>query len=1049
MNIPKFSVTHRSIITALLLVTLLWGVSAYNSMSRRSDPEFKIRVCQISVNWPGATAEKVEQLICRPLELELSSLDDVKEITSEARIGFAVLKIELEDNVNDLENAWSKIRARVDRVTPDLPNGALTPDVNTEFGDTSFMVFALYQPAISNKIRYTNRDLKKFSRIIRDNLKALHGIASVDLYGIRKEIIYIETDIGRWSRLDLTAQQLQDIISARNITAPGGMIDTETGRFGLKPSGELTSLQQIRNIAINSDNAPIVIDDIGLEVSRRYEEPESSSCRFAATNQSSPSVIISLTMKKGYNVIALGKEVRKKLDILKNDVLPRDLSFGIMTDSPTEVDKSISDFITNLLEGVAAVILVSILMMSFRASIIMAAAIPLSMIASIGVISLLGVTLDQMSIAALIIALGMLVDNGIVVSDNVVRLMHQGVPRLKAAWLGAQEIAIPVLASTLTTIVAFLPMLTIPGNSGEYMAPLPIVISVTLMCSYIIAMTVTPMMCYVMLRPGKSEEESLIGKALKIFKKKDTKENILNPQKKQFYETVINLALNNKGKVIIIGVAILIASVFLAKSVNKTFFPESDKKTFTADIYLPQGATIEQTKELCQTLENKIRQCSVVSNQNGTVQQQLVNITSFIGGGGPRFYLSKSPETMAPNYALLVINTINGKITPDFANRVRLATQKIPGCRIVVGLLGMGPGSDAPLGIRIYGQSLNGIRVQAEKLKKLYRAFPGVYGTYDLWGELAYQVDVDVNEDAAATAGVNNDAIAQTLSALFSGRYLSTYNEGEDKIPIYLRVPPDQRGNLDVINEIYIEGSKGKVPLDSVATLKTSWAPAKIVRKNLERSCEIRAYTMPGIFPSSIVKKMQPELDKFVAELPARYRIEMAGEQENMNDMNSDVSRAFKIGVVLIILVLIVQFNSFAKPFVILLTIPLSFAGGILGLVIMRQPLDFMAMLGFVSLAGIVVNNAIVLIDFIQSSVKEGNQLREAVINAGKLRMRPILLTSLTTIAGMLPLALFGGPLWKGLSYVMIFGLAFSTMLTLIIIPVVFTLFVEKFKMKV
>jgi len=1048
MNIPKFSVNHRSVITALLIVTLLWGVSAYNSMSRRSDPEFKIRICQIYVEWPGATAEKVEQLICRPIELELSSLEDVDEITSEARIGYAVFKIELEDDVQDLEDAWSKIRARIDRVAPDLPEGSKTPDVNTEFGDTSFMVLALYQPDLSNQLRYSNRDLKKFSRIVRDELKSLKGIARIELFGLQEEVIYIETDIGRWSRLDLTVQQLQDIISSRNIVAPGGMIDTDIGRFGLKPSGELTSLQEIRSIAINKSEAPVILDDIDLKVSRRYEEPAGSLCIFATTNQSAPCIIISLTMKKGYNVVDLGKKVREELDILKKSVLPRDIAFGIMTDSPTEVDKSISDFILNLLEGVAAVILVSILMMSFRASVIMASAIPLSMIASIGVISLFGITLDQMSIASLIIALGMLVDNGIVVSDNVVRLLQQGVPRLKAAWQGAQEIAIPVFASTLTTIVAFLPMLTIPGSAGEYMSPLPIVISVTLMCSYIIAMTVTPMLCYIMLRPDKGDSKLLIGKIFSIFKKKKQEATKSISQKKDFYTPIINWALNNKGKVIIIGCIILISSFFLAKSVGTTFFPESDKKTFTADIYLPQGATIKQTEKVCQSLEEAIKKCGIVTDKNGKVQQQLVDITTFLGGGGPRFYQSKSPETRAPNYALMVINTSDGKGTPEFANRVRSAAQKIPGCRIIVALLGMGPGSDAPLGIRIYGPSLNGIREQAEKLKKLYRTYKGVYGIYDLWGEFAYQVDVDVNEDAATVAGVNNAAVAQTLSALFSGYHLSTYNEGEDKIPIYLRVPPEQRGKLTAINEVYIEGTKGKVPLDSVAALKTSWAPAKIERKNLVRACEVRAYTLPGVLPSAIVKEMEPALEKFISELPPRYKIEMAGEQKDINEMNQNVSKAFKIGVVLIILVLIIQFNSFAKPFVILLTIPLAFAGGIIGLFIMQHSLDFMAMLGFVSLAGVVVNNAIVLIDFIQTSVKEGLQLRDAVVRAGKLRMRPILLTTLTTIAGMLPLAFFGGPLWKGLSYVMIFGLAFSTMLTLIIIPVIYTLFVEKFKMK-
>ncbi|MCK4982668.1 MAG: efflux RND transporter permease subunit, partial [Victivallaceae bacterium] len=411
--------------------------------------------------------------------------------------------------------------------------------------------------------------------------------------------------------------------------------DTDIGRFGLKPSGELTSLQEIRSIAINKSDAPVVIDDIGLKVSRRYEEPEGSSCIFATTNQSASCVIISLTMKKGYNVVELGKEVRERLGILKHSVLPQDLTFGIMTDSPTEVDKSISDFITNLLEGVAAVIFVSILMMSFHASVIMASAIPLSMIASIGVISMLGVTLDQMSIAALIIALVMLVDNGIVVSDNVVRLLHQGVPRLKAAWQGAQEIAVPVLASTLTTIAAFLPMLTIPGSAGEYMAPLPIVISVTLMCSYIIAMTVTPMMCYIMLRPDESDKKLLIGKIVGLFKKKKQAQTKSISQKKDFYTPVINWSLEHKGKVITIGCVILISSFFLAKSIGKTFFPESDRKTFTADIYLPQGATIKQTGKVCQALESAIKKCGIVSNENGKIQQQLVNITTFLGGGGP------------------------------------------------------------------------------------------------------------------------------------------------------------------------------------------------------------------------------------------------------------------------------------------------------------------------------------------------------------------------------------------------------------------------------
>ncbi len=1051
MNIPRFSVTHRPIILAFTALMLVWGMATFLTMSRREDPEFKIRFCQIYCEWPGATARKVEQLICRPLEREISAIDDVKNVRSEAHIGYGVLYVQLEDRVTNLEEAWSKVRSHVDLKRGEMPEGAQQIVVNTEYGDMSIMCLTLYQPFASNQVRYTNRELKYYARLLRDEIWKVKGVAKVEIYGLKEEVIYIETDVGRWSQLQLSASELQQIVSSRNIIAPGGSIDTQIGKYGLKPSGELESPAEIADIAVNDEAAPVVIGDLELTISRRYEEPPRTVCRFALTNGAAPCVIVGFTMKDGFNVVKIGKEVGEKVRQLKETLFPPDLEIGIMSDSPTEVDAKVNDFVLNLLEGVAAVILVSVLMMSFRASVIMAAAIPLSMIGSIGMIKFFGVTLDQVSIASLIIALGMLVDNAIVVSDNVIRLQEQGESRLKAAWRGAQELAFPVLSSTLTTVAAFLPMLTIPGSSGEYMSPLPIVVSTTLCISYLVAMTVTPMMCYVMLRPadaGKSESLlARLGHALRRRRRKTEPQG--SGGAGMLYERIISWALNHKVAVLLIAAGLFAASLCLFSSVGIVFFPESDRKTFTVDLYLPDGATIDQTQKTCRQIEDLIRGKAGTLDKRGKPCNRLVNITSFIGGGGPRFYLNRSPETSAANYALMVVNTISGTITPAFADEIRDAVGGIPGCRAVVRLLDMGSGSDSPLGIRLYGPTIKGVREQAEKLKNMYRKMAGVYGAYDLWGDEAYQVDVEIRDDAAKAAGVDNAAVATTLNAMFSGHYVSTYNEGEDKIPIYLRAPPGQRGSLDIIDEVYVAGSKGKVPLDAVAEVKTSWAPAKINRRDLERMCEVRAYILPGFMASKIVDDMAPLLEEFTDELPPRYWVEMAGEQENINDANSDLARALKISAILIVVVLIMQFNSFSKPFVVLLTIPLSLTGALVGLFIMQTPLDFMGMLGCISLAGVVVNNAIVLIDFIQSSVKAGAPLREAIIQAGHTRMRPIFLTSLTTIAGMLPLAIFGGPLWKALSYVSIFGLAFSTLLTLIVIPTAFCLFVEKFGVKV
>jgi len=1040
VNLPRFALSHRAVVLAFLGVFLAVGVFNFSSMPRREDPEITIRDALVLTRWPGASAQRVDELITDPLEEVLAQVAEIDKMRSKSMTGISVIQLTAEDRIRNTDQVWDDVRAKVESVQVKLPPGAEHSLVNSDFGDVYEIVFALHQVPLESDTgighSYTPRQLERFAERIEDELQLIAAVGKVDFWGVQQEQIYIEVDSADWARLALTPQALSDIFTARNIVDPGGELDTERARYAINTSGEFSSVAQIEDLIVDRRLGilPVRLGDLPIRVDRRYQEPATSLTRITSpTLAHQPALVIGVSMKSGNNVVELSRLVDDTLARLTATWLPPDIRLTRVNDLPRQVETRITDFQFNLLQGVLIVLAVALLAMGWRPALIMAAAVPLSMIAAFAVVRFFGIELEQFSIASLVISLGMVVDSAIVVSDNAFRLMRDGVARREAIIRGAQELAIPILASTLTTMFAFLPMLTIAGNVGEYVSSLPVVVSLTLAASYFVALLVTPIMCWWFLYPPVQDDATSAGIAERFF---------------DAYERLMQWSLRRKGAVLgLVGMA-FIGSLTLIPVIGSQFFPAGARDQFFIKIWLPEGSTIESTSAVARQVEAMVLDSSPIETKAGT-RERLGNVVSYIGVGGPRIMLTQEPEYDYPYYAMLLVNTADPADTPGLAAEIRERVRDIYSARITVDEFMLGPPIKDPVAFRLSGPDPDLLRAKAREMVRLFKDTPGVIGSYGNWGATAYAVDLKVDPYAASLAGVTHSDISNATRTLLSGLVLTSYREGDHQMPVVLRTLRESRRELADLSGIFVDGKFGKVPLNSLAEIDATWQPAVMARRNKHPTVTVGARVAPGMLANSVAADIEPGLQHMLRELPPGYFIEQGGEQEETLKAQIQVVRAVGIAMLLMTLVLIVQYNSLLKPLVVLMTVPLAMIGVLLGLWATGWAMGFMAMLGLLALGGIVINNAIVLIDFIERASADGMPLRDAVVRAGRLRIRPIVLTSLTTIGGLLPLSLFGGALWAPMTNGMIFGLAVSTVLTLIVVPTVYVLFVEKFNMRV
>lgn len=1034
MNLPRFALTHRSIVVALVAVLLVVGTFNFGSMSRREDPQITIREALIVTPWPGAPAERVLELVTDPIEDAVIEIPEIDTVVSRSMVGLSIVQVTAGDAIKQTDQVWDDVRAKVAAVRSQLPDGTGAPFVDSDFGDVFEIVLALYHKPFdgSAEVAYSPRELEVLAERIEEDVELIDAVARVEFWGNRPERIYVEVDTSDWAQLGLTATELAALFRARNIVHPGGEISTDETRYAINPTGEFTALEQMRELVVGRvDGVPVQLGDLPVSIERRYEEPARSLARVTTpTVRQQPAIAIGISMKRGANVTQMSRQVDAVIARLRASVIPSDVAVERINDLPRQVDARISGLQSNLLQGVLIVLGVALFAMGWRPAVIMATAVPLSMVSAFAVVRYFGIELEQFSIASLIIALGMVVDNAIVVSDNSVRLMREGMPAREAATRGAHDLAVPLLTSTLTTVAAFVPMLTIEGNVGEYVASLPIVVAATLVMSYLVAMLVTPIMCVWLLKPSHDRDAGGTMAARALAR----------------YDAAIRFCLERPGKVVAFAGVAFVASLLLLPVIGSQFFPSGARDQFFVKIWLPESASLARTAKMTRSVETVLENAS---RDDTSGVDRLVSAVSFIGTGGPRLMVTQEPEYPYPYFALIVVNTSHADHTAAYAEAVRERVVGIVDARITVDEFMLGPPVKDPVAFRLTGPDRDLISRQARTLVRAFKETPGTVNPYSNWGAPASELALEIDTHAANLAGVTNADISFTTRTLMSGATLTSFREGDHKVPVLLRTTREKRRGPADLGDVFVDGRDGKAPLDSFAKLEPGLAPAMIARRNGMPTVTVGARIAPGELANEVAARVRPRLDAAVASMPPGYFLEIDGELEETADAQLKVVRAVGISIVLMVLILTVQYNSLAKPAVIMAAVPLGLVGVLLGLLATGWAMGFMAMLGVLSLGGIVINNAIVLVDFIETNVGDGRALRDAVADAGRQRLRPIVLTSVTTIGGLLPLSLFGGALWAPMTNGMIFGLFVSTGLTLFVIPSLYVLFVERFGMRV
>jgi multidrug efflux pump subunit AcrB/outer membrane protein TolC len=1011
MNPVKGSLRYPQVTVAISLMLFATGVYALLRMPRREDPKITIHTGIIAAAYPGATAEDVESQLTRKIEERLFRMAGVRrdKTFSTSRSGLAVVNVELESSVKDTDSFWSKLRLEMAQLkATELPDGVRGPVVDSDFGDTVAVLIAVHGG------HYGYRDLKDYAQRIETDIRGIRAVSKIRRLGEQKEEIEIAGSLERLSQYSVNPVKIMQALQGRNTVQFAGRAPTEQGKPSIDAQGAFQTEDQIRRVMIDVSprGQPVYIGDLA-EVRRLYKDP----AQFARVNGDA-ALLLAVEMQEGNNIVDFGKEVRATLDRARL-ALPPDLKIDLVADQPQVVFERIRTFIREFGIAILAVILVTVLLLPFRVALVSAVAIPVTVAITFGMLNAFGIELHQVSISALIVVLGMVVDDAIVIADNYVDLLDRGVPAPEAAWRSATELFVPVLTATLTIIGSFLPLLLLSGAVGEFIRALPLAVAFALGCSFVVAMLLTPLLCRFFIRKGlHADRDSAAPKS---------RRSPLDFMQRIYNGTIVR-AMRRKKLVLAGGAAAVLAGGAMLKLVPQQFFPLAERDQFVIDVWLPEGARVEATDSAVRRVESALRE-----------QPEVKGYASFIGGSAPRFYYNVNPQFPAPNYAQVLVNTESAEHTPALVAALRnQLPAAVPEAKLQVKELQQGQVMEAPVEVRVSGDDIASLRRAGDAISEVLRRIPGATYIHTDWHEDAYRLKVDVREEVANRLGLTNASIAQQLAGGFEGAPVTTYWEGDRDVDVVLRLDPSRRQNFDSVAGTYVSSllTGARVPLGSIADLRPEWEPGRIVRRNGVRTLTVRAFPEASHLASEILRAAEPGI-RSVA-LPAGYRMAIGGEHENQQETFGEMVHALLISLGAIYIILLFQFRSAMDPLIVMAAIPLALPGAALGLLLTRNTFGFTAFMGIVSLGGIVVRNSIILIDYIRERVKAGTGVEEAALEAGERRLRPIFLTTMAAAVGVTPMIVSGSSLWSPLASAIAFGLIGSMFFTLVAIPILY-----------
>ncbi|MEM6884950.1 MAG: efflux RND transporter permease subunit [Verrucomicrobiota bacterium] len=1009
MNLAEFTVKNRVLSVIVILLTVGAGWNAYQNMARFEDPEFTIRTAKVITQYPGGSPKEVAEEVTEPLERAIQQLQEVDVVYSTSSDGVSEISVDIKYEFSkaksDLQIIWTKLRNKVADAQASLPPGTGEPVVYDDFGD----VYGFYYYVTGDG--FTAAELRQYAKDLQNELLQVEGVAKVVLDGAQQEVIYVEISRQNAASLGVSVSSIYSILSQQNAVLAAGDIQVGDQRLVIDPSGAIDSVESIENLLVSgsADGKVIYLKDIA-RVWRGYQAPPNKLVHY----DGKPGVGLGIGNVQGGNVVKIGAAIDEKMRDAETR-RPLGIEVHEYYHQGKVVDASVQNFVVNVIAALVIVVITLLIFMGLKSGIIIGAILLLTIFATLATMDLSGIPMHRISLGALIIALGMMVDNAIVVTEGILVGVQQGRRKLEIAMETVTQTKWPLLGGTLVGILAFAPIGFAPGNTAEYTGHLFWVILISLLFSWIFALTLTPMFCCLLFKEKAKDEIS-----------SEEKEGTFS----RLYKKMIRFALAARYVVVIAVVGLFVLALWGFKFVKPGFFPASTTPQLAVDYWLPQGTDIFRTEKDIKELEAYVMGL-----------EEVEAVQTLVGGGALRYMLTYSPESANSAYGQLLILVKDYAMIDALIPEIQQHIEKnFPNAQGKVWRFMLGPGGGSKIEVTFKGADPVVLRQLANEAKAIMVADGGALSIKDDWRQPVSVIEPIYSEARARRAGVSREDLASALQSNYSGKRVGVYREGDDLLPIISRAPEDERAKVDDIRNLQVLSSVtgNVVPISQVTDgFKTIWRDGQLRREDRLWTIKAQCDPLPDILASDLRLSLLPKMEAI--KLPPGYTMEWDGEYGDSKESNENLASVIPLGLLGMVLVVFILFGSVRQPIVIWLVVPLALIGVVVGLVATRTPLEFMGLLGLLSLSGLLIKNAIVLVDQIDFEIGGGKNQYAAVVDSATSRVRPVMMGTLTTVLGVIPL--FFDAFFKSMSVVLVFGLIFATVLTLLVVPILYAIF--------
>jgi multidrug efflux pump len=1012
-NLSEWALANRGLVVYFMVLLGVAGVWSYFKLGQSEDPPFTFRVMVVRTIWPGATADEVDRLVTDRIEEKLQELETLDYLRSYSRPGesqvFVIVRDDLPPRV--MAESFYQVRKKIGDIRYSLPTGTLGPFFNDEFGDTFGNIYALQGKD------FTYQELKNYADRVREHLLRVRDVAKVEFIGLQEERLFVEIANSKRGQLGFPPTLIQDTLRAQNEVVSSGVFDTATDKIYVRVTGGLKAVEDLRNLPLRWQGRTFRLGDIA-EVSRGYQEPAAPRMRF----NGAPAIGIAVSMDKGGDIIRLGKALDAEFAAVSKG-LPLGMTLARVADQPAAVKRGVNEFVRSLFEAVAIVLAVSFLSLGLRTGLVVALSIPLVLTMTFAAMRYFDIGLHKISLGSLVLALGLLVDDAIIAVEMMAVKLEQGMSRVRAAAFAYTSTAFPMLSGTLVTAAGFLPIATAASSTGEYTRSIFQVVTIALLLSWIAAVIFVPLLGYKLLPEkglgglahGQADEHDHDGGAV-----------YSTPFYTRF-RRLVKWCVDRRWTVIGLTAATFAGAIVLFGLVPQQFFPASTRLELLVDLKLPEGASVEATREAAERLEKLLKK-----------EAGIDSFSTYVGAGTPRFYLALDQQLPQASFTQFVINTHDLEAREALRGRLlEVLPREFPDLRWRVNRLENGPPVGYVLQFRVSGPDRERLQPIAEQVAAALRANPNPAGINLDSHEASKVIRVDVDQDRARALGVSTQSLSQVLEAAISGVTLSTFREDNKLIQIQVRGPASEREQLQLLSSTAIPTATGaNVPLGQIARLEFGFEDGILWRRNRIPTLTVRADIYSSTQPPEVVAQLMPEIDKIRSSLPRGYHIEVGGTVEDSGKGSDSVNAGMPLFLLVVVTVLMLQLKSFSRVVMVVLTAPLGLIGVAVALLLFGKPFGFVAMLGTIALFGMIMRNSVILVDQIEQDISRGVRVYDAIIESTVRRFRPIVLTAAAAVLAMIPLtrSAFFGPQ----AVATMGGLVAATALTLLFLPALY-----------